>query len=105
MAVRAAASPRTLKAMMRALEAAASVTSDSVRPPTPDATTLTATSPVDRPFSASRRASTLPPQQIVARIGRPGKAQHHPRNRRACGIHRLSRLVEQGTHSAELLAD
>src|ERR1700688_2423614 len=60
MAVRAAASPRTLNAMMRALDAAASVTSDSVRPPTPEATMFTATSPVDSAFSASRNASTLP---------------------------------------------
>jgi len=59
-AARAAASPRTLNAMMRALEAAASVTSDSVKPPTPEATMFTATSPVDSAFNASRNASTLP---------------------------------------------
>ena len=45
---------------MRAFEAAAKVTSDSVRPPTPEATILTATSPVDNPFSESRSASALP---------------------------------------------
>ena len=146
--------------MMRALEAAASVTSDSVRPPTPEETTLTATSPVDRRvqriaqrldaalhvrldqqlhqirpcsrpcventscmFGAllreldvaglrlavhrhfARLALALDHQQLIARVRRARKAQHHHRNGRARRFDRLAGLVEQRPHAAEFLAD
>ena len=58
--VRAELSARTLKPMIRAFDAIASVTSDSVMPPTPLDTTLTATSSVDSFDSESRSASALP---------------------------------------------
>ena len=67
-ASRAAASARTLKPMMRALEAAASCTSEMVMPPTPLAMIFTATSSVESLFNASRSASALPCTSVLSRM-------------------------------------
>src|SRR6185503_19220267 len=110
-AARAAASARTLKPMMRAREAIASVTSDSVIPPTPLAITRTVTSSLPSCDSESRSASALPctsalpverdlaclalaldNEQVIARVWRVGQAQYLDGHRRT----RLGELLAGG---------
>ena len=53
----------------------------------------------------ARLAFALDHEQLIAGIRRARQAQHHHGNGRTGGVHRLARLVEQGAHAAEFLAD